>query len=67
MMKANPSIDGKLLEQAMHVSGESSESAVLTKALEEYIERRSPKRILELCGKLDWDSAYDYKGERSRH
>lgn len=66
-MKAKPSIEGKLLEQAMQVSGESSESAVLTKALEEYIERRSPKRILELCGNLDWDSAYDFKAERSRH
>lgn len=66
-MKVNPSIDGELLEQAMQVSGESSESAVLTKALEEYIARRSPKRILELCGKLDWDSAYDHKHERSRN
>ncbi len=55
-MKANPSIDGKLLEQAMQVSGESSESAVLTKALEEYIKRRSPKRVLELCGKHAYGS-----------
>ena len=66
-MKVNPSIAGELLEQAMQVSGESSESAVLTKALEEYIARRSSKRILELCGKLDWDAAYDHKGERSRN
>ncbi len=40
-MKVNPSIGSKLLEQAMRVSGESSESAVLTKALEEYSARRS--------------------------
>ena len=63
----NPSIDRDLLEQAMKVSGESSESAVLTKALEEYIARRSQKRILELCGKLDWDPTYDYKRARSRN
>lgn len=66
-MKINPSIERELLEQAMQVGGESSESAVLTKALQEYIARRSPKRILQLCGRLDWDATYDYKGERSRN
>jgi hypothetical protein len=63
---ANPSIDRELLEEAMRVSGELSESAVLTKALEEYIARRSPKRILQLAGKLDWDPAYNHKRPRSR-
>lgn len=37
-MNQNPSIDRDLLEQAMRISGESSESAVLTKALEEFME-----------------------------
>ena len=66
-MNLNPSIDRELLEQAMKVSGETSASAVLTKALEEYIARRSSKRILELAGKLDWDPTHDYKHERSRN
>lgn len=66
-MNQNPSIDRDLLKQAMRISGESSESAVLTKALEEFIARRSPKRILELAGKLEWDATYDYKRERSRN
>ena len=51
----------------MEVSGESDASTVLTQALEEFIARRSPKRILELMGKLEWDEAYDRKGERSRN
>ena len=32
----------------------------------EFIARREQKRLLELFGKLDWDSAYDYKAERDR-
>jgi hypothetical protein len=39
---------------------------VVTKALEEFIARRRQKPLLELMGKLEWDSSYDYKTERSR-
>ncbi len=60
-------VDRGLFEEAMRVSGESDASAVLTKALQEYIRQHSPKRILELCGKLDWDPGYDYKPARSRN
>jgi hypothetical protein len=66
-MSDNPSIDRDLLDRAMKVSGESSESAVLTQALQEFIASRSAKRLQELMGKLDWDAAYDYKRERSRN
>jgi hypothetical protein len=66
-MGVNVSIDRELLEQAMKLSGESSESALLAKALEEYISRRSAKRILDLFGKLDWDQTYDHKRARSRN
>ena len=34
--------------------------------LEEFIARREQKKLLELFGKLDWDTDYDYKDERSR-
>ncbi|HEV8334184.1 MAG TPA: hypothetical protein VGQ22_22360 [Steroidobacteraceae bacterium] len=66
-MNDNPCVDRHLLEQAMEVSGESDASTVLTRALEEFIARRSPKRILELMGKLEWDESYDRKRERSRN
>jgi hypothetical protein len=35
-------------------------------ALEEFIARRSQKRLLDLAGKLDWDASWDYKKERTR-
>ena len=57
-------IDPALLDRAMHVSGERTKKAVVTKALQEFIARREQKRIVELMGKLEWDVAFNYKAER---
>jgi hypothetical protein len=65
-MATNLSIDPKLLERALEVSGERTKKAAVTKALEEFIARRRQKRLLDLMGKLEWDSSFDYKAERSR-
>jgi len=65
-MATNLSIDPKLIEQALRVSGERTKKAAVTKALQEFIARRRQKRLLELMGKLEWDDAFDYKAERAR-
>ncbi len=65
-MATNLSIDPELIDQALEVSGERTKKAAVTKALQEFIARRRQKRLLELIGKLEWDSSYDYKAERSR-
>jgi len=65
-MATNLSIDPKLLERALEVSGERTKKAAVTKALQEFIARRRQKRLLDLVGKLEWDSSYDYKAERTR-
>jgi len=65
-MATNLAIDPDLIEQALKVSGERTKKAAVTKALQEFVARRQQKRLLELMGKLEWDSAYDYKTERSR-
>jgi hypothetical protein len=65
-MATNLSIDPKLIEEALELSGERSKKAAVTRALEEFIARRRQKRLLELMGKLEWDTGYDYKAERSR-
>jgi hypothetical protein len=54
-MATNLSIDPKLIEAALRVSGE-----------QEYIARRRQKHLRELMGKLEWDSSYDYEAERPR-
>jgi len=65
-MATNLSLDPKLIEQAVKVSGERTKKAAVTRALEEFIARRKQKRLLDLMGKLEWDSAFDYKAEHSR-
>ena len=65
-MSTNLALDPNLLDRALEVSGERTKKAAVTRALEEFIARRSQKRLLELMGKLEWDAAYDYKSERSR-
>jgi Arc/MetJ family transcription regulator len=65
-MATNLSIDPDLLERALKISGERTKKAAVTKALQEFIARRRQKRLLDLLGKLEWDSSYDHKAERSR-
>jgi Arc/MetJ family transcription regulator len=65
-MATNLSIDPELIERALEVSGERTKKAAVTKALEEFVARRKQKRLLELMGKLEWDTGFDYKSERKR-
>jgi Arc/MetJ family transcription regulator len=65
-MATNLSIDPELIARALQVSGERTKRAAVTKALEEFIARRRQKKLLDLLGKLEWDSSYDYKADRSR-
>jgi hypothetical protein len=65
-MATNLSVDPKLIEQALKVGGEKTKAATVTKALQEFIARRRQKAMLDLAGKLEWDTEYDYKKERSR-
>lgn len=65
-MATNLSVDPDLIEKARKISGEKTKAATVTKALQEFIARRRQKAMLELAGKLEWDSGFDYKAERSR-
>ena len=65
-MATNLSLDPDLIDRALKVSGERTEKAAVTRALEEFIARRKQKRLIDLMGKLEWNSSFDYKAERSR-
>jgi hypothetical protein len=65
-MATNLSLDPDLLERAVKVSGERTKKAAVTRALEEFIARRSQKRMVDLMDKLEWDESFDYKAERRR-
>ena len=65
-MATNLSIDPKLIDMALKLSGEKTKRAAVTRALEEFIARLRQKRMLDLVGQLEWQDDYDYKAERSR-
>jgi len=65
-MATNLALDPQLIDRALKVSGEKTKKAAVTRALQEFIARRSQKRLIELMGSLEWDDSYDYKTERSR-
>jgi len=65
-MATNLDLNPELLNRAFAVSGAKTKKAAVTMALEEFIARREQRNILELFRSLEWDSAFDYKKERSR-
>ena len=65
-MATNLSLDPKLIERALALSGEKTKKAAVTRALEEFIARRRQKSLVDLMGKLEWDPSFDYKEGRSR-
>jgi Arc/MetJ family transcription regulator len=65
-MATNLALDPDLIDRAVKVSGEKTKKAAVTRALEEFISRRSQKRLVDLMGRLEWDESFDYKAERSR-
>ena len=65
-MATNLALDPDLIERAVKVSGEKTKKAAVTRALEEFITRRSQKRLVDLMGKLEWDESFNYRAERSR-
>ena len=64
-MATNLSIDPKLLNEALAVSGQKTKKAAVTLALKEFIARRKQARLIELFGALKWNDQ-DYKRDRSR-
>jgi hypothetical protein len=65
-MATNLAIDDNLITEAQLIGGARTKKAVVTEALEEYIQRRKQIRIVEIFGNMDYDPDYDYKKTRSR-
>ncbi|MGV1098571.1 type II toxin-antitoxin system VapB family antitoxin [Thiovibrio sp. JS02] len=63
-MATNLAIDDSLIEQAQLVGKHKTKKAVVTEALEEYIQRRKQKNILDLFNKIEYEKDYDYKKQR---
>ena len=63
-MATNLNLDDTLLEEALKLSGKRTKRDAVNAALAEFVSRRKQRRILELFGKLEWDTRFDYKKER---
>ena len=65
-MPTNLAIDDKLIEEARKLSRHRTKKAVVTEALEEYIQRRKQVEILGFFNQVDYDPDYDYKEQRKK-
>ncbi len=65
-MATNLALDDALIEEARRVGGHRTKKAVVTEALEEYVQRRRQLQILGLFNTIDYDPDFDYKIQRNR-
>ncbi len=65
-MATNLSIDNNLLHEALLISGLKTKKDTVNLALKEFVNKRKQKELIDLFGKMDPDSGYDYKKGRTR-
>lgn len=65
-MPSNLALPDDLLNEALRLSDKRTKKAVVTEALEEYIQRRKQRELIDAFGSFDFDPEYDYKAERRR-
>jgi hypothetical protein len=63
-MATNLNINQQLLEEALKVGGLKTKRQTVDSALQEFIDRRKQKDIIELFGNVVYEPDYDYKNER---
>jgi len=63
-MATNLSIDTKLLDEALVLSGLSTKKDTVNQALTEFVQRRKQREIVALFGNLPQDDDYSYKAGR---
>ncbi len=63
-MATNLAIDPKLLNKAKRVGGLRTKKETVTTALEEFIQRRDQRKILDAMGTFEFRDDWDYKADR---
>ena len=63
-MATNLAIDDNLIEEARVLGKHRTKKAVVTEALQEYIQRRKQIDILNVFNSISYDTDYDYKKQR---
>lgn len=65
-MASNLAIDDKLLNDALKIGGLKTKKDTVNVALQEFIQRRKIKDIIDMFGQIEYDKDYDYKKSRKR-
>ncbi|HJQ38135.1 MAG TPA: type II toxin-antitoxin system VapB family antitoxin [Thermoanaerobaculia bacterium] len=63
-MATNLGLDDALLNEAQRIGGHRTKKAAVTEALEEYIQRRKQRQIVNLFNEIDYDPKYNHKKYR---
>lgn len=65
-MATNLQIDDKLIQKAVDVGRHRTKREAVTAALTAYVNHLQQHDIIAEFGSVDYDSAYDYKKQRTR-
>ena len=65
-MRTNIVIDDELLKEAMQYSKLKTKKDIVNLALKEFVENAKRLSLMDLKGKIDFSSDYDYKKLRER-
>ena len=63
-MRTNIILDDNLIEEAFKYSNVKTKKALISLALQDYINNNKRKNLLDLVGKIDLDDKYNYKETR---
>lgn len=65
-MATNLALDDALIEEARKIGAHKTKKDAVTAALDEYIQKRKQREIINLFGTIDFDPEYDYKAQRRK-
>ncbi len=66
IMPTNLALDDSLINEALSLGQHKTKKAVVTQALEEYIQRRKQLEILDIFNSIEFDETFDYKKQRNK-
>ena len=64
-MATNLALDDNLINEALSLGNHKTKKAVVTQALEEYIQRKKQLEILNIFNTIEYEDSYDYKEQRN--
>jgi Arc/MetJ family transcription regulator len=63
-MATNLDIDDRLIDAVKKIGGHKSKKDAVTAALNEYLQRRERREILDMFGTIEYAPDYNYKKQR---